>query len=552
MIRKGYPVTNVYFFKNKLWLKEFSTRMHEWMGGNKRPPIKIDAELHRRCNMNCSFCSRRENEGDMTEESKEIEVSKERWLEIAEQSGEMGVKCWNISGIGEPMCKPDLTLSVMEKLKEHNIFGEITSNGTLWTEEMVRRTVEMGWDSVCISLDSPERETHNRLRGGEAYDRATRTLEWLKKWKEKLGRKRPTLTINAVLNKENYKQMPDLFRLGKELGVESIFIEPMIAYTKRGEELKLNREQTKEFREIAEECKELGKSLGIEPNINCYTEDKEYDEELVEKTSDMKDVIEEDSESRTESYKDPDREYSDLTEEILQIPCYYPWFYMIITADGSASHCGEKENKKLNIKNEDLEEIWFSEEFKKERNEFRNEGLGKYCDRCRPNVVGDARRIRKSIVELRDKSYLIDSISDIRYMNKNLRDKIKVLENSDEVGTNGCGDNCKHKEELERIKKGSLYRISNKLSNKKPGRKLKQVLHSLTSSNLSSQIEKETWEIPELKNELLQVISENKRLKEKLYSLKDKENTRENLENICEDKKELIDLKNSIFYRVFG
>ena len=440
MIRKGYPVTNVFLFKNRLWVNEFSTRMHDWLEGSKRPPIKLDVELHRRCNLNCRFCSRRENEKDLTEESKSIEVSKERWLEIAEESGKMGVKGWNISGIGEPMCKPDLTLSVMEKLKEYNIFGEITTNGTLWTEEMVKKTIKMGWDSVCVSLDSPKRETHNYLRGSEAFEDALRTLYLFKKYKKKYDSNKPTVTINAVLNKKNYQEMPDLFLLAKDLEVDSIFIEPMIVYTEMGEKLKLDQKEIREFEEISEQCEKLGKKYGIEPNINCFTEGKEFDGSLVEKTSEMKDVINKDS-NRTETYKDPAKSYESSTDEILEIPCYYPWFYMIITAEGTASHCGEKENKVENIKEKDLNEIWFGEDFEKERERFKEGTLPDYCNRCRPNVVGDARRIRKCMTELRDKEYVLDAISRVKYFNKSLKDKIRILKSSQQINLEKGGEN---------------------------------------------------------------------------------------------------------------
>lgn len=549
MLRKGYPVTNVYLFKNKLWIKEFSTRMHEWLEGNKRPPIKIDAEMHRRCNLNCKFCSRRESDINMTEESKEIEVPEKRWLETVEQSGKMGVDLWNISGIGEPMCKPNLTMKVMERLKDFNIFGEITTNGTLWDEEYVKNTVKMGWDSVCVSLDSPKKNTHNNLRGGKAFDRALRTLNLFSKWKKKLDSKKPTVTINAILNKKNYDQMPELFLLGRDLDVNSIFVEPMIVYTERGEKLKLGREEILEFQDIAKKCKDIAKKYGIEPNINTYTEDREFDENLVDKTSEMKEVIEEDSEENYENFKDPDKEYSHTTEDILNIPCYYPWFYMIITADGSVSHCGEKINKVNNIKDKDLKEIWFGEEMEKIRQKFKDKELPSYCNRCRPNVVGDTRRIRKSIIELRDKEYLLNAITNVEYMNQHIKEKIKLLKNSNDLDLGKCGENCKHKKRLRELKESKIYKISSKISQSSFGKLLKKRYHEKKNSQIYENIEKEKKSIDELKDLLMSALKRNKLLKDSLYNLKAEKDIHKNLENICKYERELLELKNSLTYR---
>lgn len=550
MLRKGYPVTNVYLFKNRLWLEEFSTRMHEWFGGNKRPPIKIDAELHRRCNLNCRFCSRRESDEDMTKGSKKIEVPKKRWLEIAEQSGEMGVKGWNISGIGEPMCKPELTLSVMEKLKEYDVFGEMTTNGTLWTEEMVKKTVEMGWDSVCVSLDSPEKKTHNWLRRSEAYEQAVKTLSLFNKWKERLGKDRPSTTINVVLNKKNYDQMPELFLLGKDLGVDSIFIEPLIVYTEQGEKLKLDQDKIEEFEEIAEKCKSIAKKYGIEPNINCFDEDKEYEEDLVEKTSEMKDVIEDDTERGVEDFKDPDRNYSEKTDRILDIPCYYPWFYMIITADGSASHCGEKVDKKSNIKDKGLKEIWYSKDFEKDRELFEKGTLPEYCNRCRPNVVGDARRIRKSIIELRDKGYLVRAIREAEILNSALKERLEILGNSKRDDFTGCGENCIHKKELEKLKKGIPYRISSKLSKTNLGKKMKKSAHEAIGSSLKEREKLREMSTGELRKKLWEKVKENKRLKDKIFRVRGEREIYENLQEFCEYKEELEEIKNSLISKL--
>lgn len=519
--------------------------MHEWLNGKERAPIKIDAELHRRCNLSCRFCSRRENNKDMTEESKEIEIPKERWLEIAEQSGEMGVRAWNISGIGEPMCKPDLTLSVMEKLKEYDVFGEMTTNGTLWTEEMVKKTVEMEWDSICVSLDSPDRDTHNWLRQSDAYDKALKTLSLFSKWKGRLDGDKPTLTINVVLNKENYKQMPELFLLAKDLDVDSVFVEPMIVYTEQGEELKLDKDEIREFEEIAERCESISKKYGIEPNINCFDENRDYEKDLVDKTSEMKDVIEEDRNEGVKEFKDPDREYSSITDKILNLPCYYPWFYMIITADGSASHCGEKINKKENIRDKNLEEIWYSDSFEDERERFLDGNLPKYCDRCRPNVVGDARRIRKSIIELRDKNYLIDAVSEAGVINETLRDKIEIL-NEYDGGIAGCEDNCIHKKELEELKDNLSYKVTSKISGTDIGNKLKRSLHKALNSPLEENERMKDMEPSELRQELWKRIKENKKLKDRIYKIRENRGIYETMKEACEYKKEVKEIKNSM------
>ena len=164
-------------FKKKLWFTEYGLRIAEWFEGKKKGPIRIDAEITRQCNSNCIFCSRRASKIDLNEESRRIEMPRRRWIELARESGELGVRNWNISGIGEPMMRADITIPTMRMLKAYDIFGEITTNGTLWTDKYIKEVIDMQWDSVCISIDGPNAKIHDSLRRIKAFKKATNTAK---------------------------------------------------------------------------------------------------------------------------------------------------------------------------------------------------------------------------------------------------------------------------------------------------------------------------------------------------------------------------------------
>lgn len=441
--------TNVTIFKNVLWMEDCAFRMERWLEGEKWGPLKIDAELHRRCNLNCRMCARRASPIDLTQESKRIEMSTQRWVELVRESAKIHTKVWNISGLGEPMCKPTTLFAVMEMIKACGMFGELTTNGTLWSEKDVRRTVEIGWDSVCISIDAPDAKTHDYLRRVKGtFKRATQTVRLFKFWRDKLSSDVPSITIKVVLNKLNYKKLPQMVVLASKLGADAIFVEPMIVYTPLGEELKLNEKEMQELPQYIKETRDLAKEYCIATTITCITPEKELQQELVKKTSNIRSILLEDA----EKYKE---------NKILSIPCYYPWFFLMIRADGSAIHCGECKDVSDNVRNKSLLEVWTGKVLEDIRNEFQK-GLPSYCEMCRPNVIEDMREIRRAIINFSKREYLQQRILDLLKENVSLKKqlfRLRLDKGITQKELERLNEALEHERELMRFKNSLSYKI---------------------------------------------------------------------------------------------
>lgn len=418
---------NLLMFKKELWIRDYSLRMQRWLSGKSLPPIRIDAELHRRCNLKCTHCIRRCSKSDMTEDSKRIEVDDERWLEIARESGKMGVKSWNIAGIGEPMMKPDLTMKLMGVIKKYNMFGELTTNGTLWNEKHIKSVVDMGWDSVNVSIDGKDAQTHDSIRQVPGtFDKAAEMVRKLSAYRKESGKDAPCITINMVLNKLNCLQLPEMVRLTKDLGADAIFVEPMIVYGELGEKIRMDKKQVRQMPEAIKRAEALAQELDILTFISCMEGEDEmqkFNKNLIKKTGEIRKVIISNSKKVSAKKINPWGIDSSLAvEDILRIPCYYPWFYLMISADGSAVHCGECKEPNENIKNKRLKDIWYGDYMQKTREQFLSKELPQYCDRCRPNVIGDIRIVRKSIEEYADIKMLHNTLVSLMKENMALRD----------------------------------------------------------------------------------------------------------------------------------
>ncbi|MFH8086737.1 MAG: radical SAM protein [Candidatus Aenigmatarchaeota archaeon] len=452
------PITNVLEFKKKLWFTEYAFRINEWFKGNKKGPIRIDAEITRQCNLNCIFCARRASKINLTEESKKVELSKEKWVELARESGEIGVKNWSISGNGEPMMRPDILIPTMKMLQAYDIFGELTTNGTLWKDNYIREVVNMQWDSVCISIDGPNSTIHDYLRKAKgSFRKATETAKKFAFWKKKLKSELPTITINVVLNKLNWNKLAEMVKLAHKIGADAIFVEPMIIFSPLAKDFKLTAEQFKELPEKIAEAREMGEKYGVLPTISTVGVELEFDEKIAEKTNKAREILIEES-----------KKYED---ETLSLPCYAPWYSMMIRADGTALPCGELEIAKDSIRNKSLREVWFGEVFEKSRKEFIKHQLPETCDKCRPNTINDIRQMRRAIMRGKNIHLLQKEILDLLEENRRLRKEIYMLKNKGDYRARRW---IEEEKELIKLKNSLTFKMMSKIGSSKIGKLIKK------------------------------------------------------------------------------
>jgi len=440
--------------------------MQKMLNGEKLPPLRIDAEPHRRCNLKCVHCARELADYNINEYSARIEVPEERWYEIARESGEMGVKSWNIAGIGEPMFKPDMMMKLMGIIKEYHMFGELTTNGWYWSEENMRKTIEMGWDSLAISIDGPDTKSHEAIRRlPGSYDRACKTVKRFAKLRKEYKTHLPNLTINVVLSKYNYNRLPELVDMTHKLGADVLFVEPMVVYSEyQRKEVCVTSAQRKDLKAGVEEAVKRAQEKNIYAFITCLDGDdehKEFNPDLAEKGGEMRDVILKGTQEQVNKYFDArsQKEPKDFKKEtpfeilinknaprhdlgkipssenkkdflryVMEIPCYYPWFYLMITAEGNAVHCGECNVFKDNIKDKNLAEIWWGKHLETYRQRHRNGQLSSFCEKCRPNVIGDMKLVRKSIHEYSDPAKLQQKMVKLMEHSLNLKRQLYYSE----------------------------------------------------------------------------------------------------------------------------
>lgn len=361
--------------------KEKIARMISWYKNIPAPPFKIDAELHRRCNLKCLPCPRRGSSFDMNNDSKNKELSLERWLKLVKEAKELGVLIWNIEGGGEPLANKKLTIPVMSEVKKNDMYGVITTNGTLWKANDIKNLVNIRWDRIHFSLDAPDSETHDFLRGVKGcFKKTVKTIQLMNKLKEEKGYEEPMLSINIIINNKNYKNLVQFVEFCHQLKTDYIFTEPLMVFSKLGESLRLNDSESENLQDYVKEAKRLAKEYGIDNNFS--TKDENLKQDLINNTSKMEKLLLSD----VKGIKDP----------FLSSPCDRPWNNMAVKYDGLAGHCGLL-LKGENVQNKTLKEIWYGPFLREIRFKMLKKELLEHCSRCVPSDVTQRRRLREEL-----------------------------------------------------------------------------------------------------------------------------------------------------------
>lgn len=360
-------------------MEEMIKRILTWMNGSKAGPVKLQLNPTNRCNIKCKFCWLRDF--DSTAANYE-EIEPQRYLEIIEEASNIGVKSVELTGGGEPLCRKDI-LDIMRKIKKHGLYGELITNGILFTLDAIKEIVDIGWDRIVFSLDAPDAETNDYLRGMKsAFEKTIDAIKLLGSLKKEMNKDKPEICIHMVLCNKNYDKIAEMFEFAHYLGCNNLFIEPMVLLaleTGAGKELMIRDEHKKQLLLEIEKAKDVAKKYYFKTNLD------KLELRFIESINRMDEMI----------MKETKAPKSETKSKFLSIPCYYPWYQMIIRPWGVVGMCCMFDNAGDNVKEKSLKEIWYGEHFNKIREKLKGGSLPSFCFKCNPGQVQENIKIRQ-------------------------------------------------------------------------------------------------------------------------------------------------------------
>lgn len=172
---------------------------------------KLYVEPSSACNLNCRMCFRHNwfNEKTGLMNGKTVK----KVLEIFKNKQYSHVF---FGGMGEPLMHPD----IVSMVNEASLCGkkvEIITNATLLTEEVTKKLLAAGIDTLWVSLDGFSKESYEAIRKGSLYSLVEKNISYFaaNKGAAKLG-------ITFVMMKENEYELENINAFADKIGVDFI------------------------------------------------------------------------------------------------------------------------------------------------------------------------------------------------------------------------------------------------------------------------------------------------------------------------------------------
>jgi len=174
------------------------------------PPALVFWETTAGCNLTCAHCRRlRAATGPL-----EDDLSTAEALDLIDQIASAGCRTLVFSG-GEPLIRPDIC-DLIRHATQRRLFPALATNGTLIDGSLASKLAESGLKIAAVSIDGPDAETHDSLRGlAGCFDAAVRGIRNL----QAAG---ISVQINTTVTRSNAHKIRDVYELAVGLGAVAL------------------------------------------------------------------------------------------------------------------------------------------------------------------------------------------------------------------------------------------------------------------------------------------------------------------------------------------
>ena len=302
-------------------------------------PHALDVEPIDICNFACDHCQ-------VTHWKRELatRLNPERFRAILGQFPRL--RHIKLQGMGEPLLNKSL-LDLLEEGERQGIAMQTVSNGSVYTDRIADRLLALRKATIIFSIDGATAETFESIRVNGKFQAVIDHIS-------DLTRRRgdtpwPRIEINTVATAHNMRELPDLVRLSKKLGVDSLTIRTQLEdfgkASMQGSIVPINISRgSRQAEQLLDECERVSAEIGMPLEI-----------------------------TRGPRYSSSNR-------------CRWPWNNSYIAANGDVVPCCQIADSSVvkmgNVFDEPFSQIWNNDKYRTLRRRIANDDIPHYCRSC--------------------------------------------------------------------------------------------------------------------------------------------------------------------------
>ena len=162
-------------------------------------PPAIIWQITHKCSFTCRHCSLHFDNNNLSDEE---------LIVIAKKIALSSTPLIAITG-GEPLILRNIK-EIIKILKASNKFVSLNTNGYI-LREFADFLIEENVDSISISLDAPNKELHNYIRGNSlAFDKVIDAIQYIMSNRKE---NRPIIELIYTINKENFHLINEFYKI---------------------------------------------------------------------------------------------------------------------------------------------------------------------------------------------------------------------------------------------------------------------------------------------------------------------------------------------------
>ncbi len=149
---------------------------------------------------------------------------------------------------GEPFLHPQF-LEMVKYASGNGIYTATSTNAHFLKDEDAKAAVLSSLDRLIISIDGTTQDTYESYRVGGSLDKVLEGTKSILYWKKKLKSKTPHVVFQFLVVKPNEHQIPEVYKLAHELGVDQVVLKTAQIYDfKNGSQLIPDQDRYSRYR----------------------------------------------------------------------------------------------------------------------------------------------------------------------------------------------------------------------------------------------------------------------------------------------------------------